>query len=143
MLGLRQHHIGFCTNEINKKHCQWLKIGAIEIETSTADTTQGVCCSLVQLSLDTKIELVAPISGNNHPLESWLSKNNTMYHICFETEDLDNTLSTICDTGMAKIVCSPVHSQIFKTNIAFVMLRTGMLLEFIQLDGSLTASQKT
>jgi len=69
--------------------------------------------------------------GDSDTLSPWLEKGVRMYHLAWETDDLDRVLDTHRQ-WKSRVIVEPVPSAYFTgRRIAFVMQRNGFLVEYI------------
>jgi methylmalonyl-CoA/ethylmalonyl-CoA epimerase len=62
----------------------------------------------------------------------WLRRGVKLYHVCYETDDLDDALATLREAGH-RTVSAPAAAVAFDGRpVAFVMLRTRNLIELLQ-----------
>jgi methylmalonyl-CoA/ethylmalonyl-CoA epimerase len=79
------------------------------------------------------VELVEPLSEQS-PVQTFVKRGNGLYHLCFEVPDLQSQL----DLERARhsiIVVNPTNAEAFNSDggrVAFVVRRSGMLLEFLE-----------
>jgi methylmalonyl-CoA/ethylmalonyl-CoA epimerase len=129
---LKFHHVGMaCTNlDRETKHLSALNY-AIEGDDFT-DPIQGVCGRFLSGQFP-RIELLVPISPTEDSvLTPWLNSKIKMYHLAYETGDLDNSIQQLTNSR-AKLVVKPTPAVAFdRRNIAFLMLPNMLLIELIQ-----------
>lgn len=78
-----------------------------------------------------RIELIEP-AGAHSPVNGLLAKGIKMYHQCFECNNIDTSISYLEAQG-AKVITAPVPAVAFGgRKIAFLMLRTQLIVELIQ-----------
>lgn len=78
-----------------------------------------------------RIELIEP-AGERSPVRNILARGIKMYHQCFEVADIHKSLSNLEDQG-ARIIVAPAPAVAFNGRpIAFLMLRTSLIVELIQ-----------
>lgn len=77
------------------------------------------------------IELVEP-AGESSPIDRILKENNKIYHICIETENLEERLK-IARKNKSIIVQKPVPAKLFNNRrIAWILTPEKNLIEFLE-----------
>ena len=78
-----------------------------------------------------RIELIEPV-GEHAPVRNIVARGIKMYHQCFEVADIQQSLSDLKSHG-AHIIAEPVPAIAFQGRpIAFLILRTSLIVELIQ-----------
>lgn len=78
-----------------------------------------------------RIELIEP-AGEHSPVRNLVTRGIKMYHQCFEVADIQKSLSDLEAQG-ARTIVAPVPAVAFDGRvIAFLMLRTSLIVELIQ-----------
>lgn len=132
---LNFHHIGLACKDIEKEiECH--KILGYEIETPIfIDPFQKVK-GIFLTNNNFRIEILAPLS-NGSPLISYLTRGIKMYHQCYSCKDIDKTIRYLEGQG-AKLLSPPVSAVAFNNRkIAFLILKTKMLIELVEGEGIL------
>jgi len=65
-----------------------------------ADEKQGVKIIFLEIDGGTQLELLEPL-GPGSPVQRHLKKGGGLYHLCFEVENLDETLERVQEDGKA------------------------------------------
>jgi methylmalonyl-CoA/ethylmalonyl-CoA epimerase len=124
-------HIGFVVKEIEKSLPSWLASGyELQIK-KTFDPIQNVFCLILKKVGEPDIELVAPAEEGKSPLTSRLERGGGIDHICFYTTNMKDSLLDERAKG-SLIVCEPVFAETFGKQIAFVVRRGGLLIEYLE-----------
>lgn len=131
MGSLRIHHVGFAVKDIDESLAKWILDG-YEIAISPVDDFGiGVACALLVDKSGLSVELVAPLPGTNS-LDSRLRRGGGLDHICYVTENILVQLELERGKG-ALLVMEPIISVLFGKPVAFVLRKTGLLVELIEL----------
>lgn len=78
-----------------------------------------------------RVELLEPLDDQS-PLTAWLDRGVKMYHVCYQTDDLDDALARLRAAGH-RVVSAPAPAVAFGGRpVAFAMLRSRSLVEFLQ-----------
>jgi len=126
------HHIGLAVHE-PKKGINFLLLLGYNVGNEIFDNTQNV---FLRYCTHTSMPPVELIYGdeNGFPLKSILSKkDDTIYHLCFEIQSIDNLNSLFSALGVkAKRISNKTYSILFKTNIIFYYIPGMGLTEFVE-----------
>ena len=80
---------------------------------------------------DLQIELLSP-TGQDSPVAQALEKGGGPNHMCFEVDDLEQTLRIATEKGY-RVICPPVEAQALdKRRIAFVFTPDQQIVEFLE-----------
>lgn len=103
MLNLPIHHIGVATRSIEREWLVFEKLGFIK-EAGFVDTTQGVRGEFIiprNPHLPTyRFELLENL-GEKGVLDSYLANNTKMYHIAYESRDIQADLDSLLANDFA------------------------------------------
>jgi methylmalonyl-CoA/ethylmalonyl-CoA epimerase len=130
MSNLKVHHTGFAVRDIGDALPNWICDGYSVAIAQVDDIAIGVACILLTDTSGLSVELVAPLPGTNS-LSSRLRRGGGLDHICYETKDINVQLEFEQANG-ALIVMEPKISVLFDKPVAFVLRKTGLLAEFIE-----------
>ncbi|MBB6692214.1 VOC family protein [Cohnella xylanilytica] len=124
------HHIGLACRDLRVELDLHLKLGFTIEGDKFHDPIQKINGIFITNS-GTRIELIEPASTES-PLENILSRGIKMYHQCFECKNLDKSIELLKSYG--GIVASPPSPAVAfdKRRIAFLMMKTKMLVELIE-----------
>lgn len=128
--GYEFHHIGYATASVEREKRLFSVLGYRMEGEAFTDKRQGVAgCFMV--GPGPRIELLENLPGAN-TLTPWLDAGARMYHLAYWVDSLTEALEW---TGnqRARVIVRPVPALAFGgRHIAFVMFRSGLMLEFIQ-----------
>lgn len=130
---LELHHVGFVVRNMGRAVEGYLREGAILEIAPTDDPIQRVTCALMRMEDGGAIELVAPLDPEDSPVTSRLRRGGGLDHLCYLVDDLETELAVEVGRG-ATVVCDPVYAVTFDRMIAFVLRRTGLLVELMARD---------
>jgi methylmalonyl-CoA/ethylmalonyl-CoA epimerase len=131
MSNLKIHHVGFAVKDIGESLPKWILDGYEIAIWPVDDVGIGVVCALLTDQSGLSVELVAPLPGTNS-LNSRLRRGGGLDHICYITENLLAQLELERENG-ALVIRDPIVSVLFGSPVAFVLRKTGLLVEFIEL----------
>ena len=128
------HHVGLACKNIEVEQAAHRLLGYVDESEVFVDPLQRIRgCFMVQGGM--RVELLEPAGGGS-PLESFLTRGVKMYHQAFETGAIETSIDELRRAG-AVLVVPPTPAVAFAGRpIAFLMLRTAMLVELIQRPGA-------
>jgi len=128
--GLSFHHVGLACRDISAETAAHALLGFVPEGAVFEDPHQRVRGSFQTLGAF-RVELLEPL-GDRSPVVAWLERGVRLYHVCYETDDLDAALAGLGAAGH-RVVSPPAPAVAFGGRpVAFVMLRTRGLVELLQ-----------
>ena len=124
-------HIGYVVRDINSSLSAWLSSGYTISIPVTYDPIQNVNCLVLSKEGEPNIELVSPGEKGQHPLNSRLNRGGGLDHVCLYTESLEESIRIEKALG-ASIICEPVYAITFDSRVAFVLRRSGIVIEYLE-----------
>ena len=125
------HHIGYLVKDINKSVNAFRTLG-YELEKDTVNDLERLSriCFLKKGSL--LVELVEPTEDSDiFPLLK--TYNNCIYHICYEVNDIDETVSELKQEGYLLFRDKQVAKAISETAVVVFLMHTRMgIVEILQ-----------
>ena len=120
---MKFHHIGVACKNIDEEIANIFKIHTIVKQSPKVfDEQQNAELILLTLADDTNIEL---ISGKQ--VETFLKKNITYYHICFEVDDINAEIERLLNEN-AFLISPPKPALLFQNRlVAFLNVSYGMI----------------
>jgi methylmalonyl-CoA/ethylmalonyl-CoA epimerase len=130
---MRLHHVAYVTRSVEEKMVQLTEVlGCRPAGPIVTDEVQGVRIQFMEMSDGSLLELLEP-HGEKSPVKRHLLKGGGIYHVCFEVDDLDQTLGRLQEAGDAIVVGEPAPAPaINNRRVAFVVTTTGDLFEFVE-----------
>ncbi|HZR01625.1 MAG TPA: VOC family protein [Burkholderiales bacterium] len=127
------HHVGVACLDVEAEARTLSMVGYRSENAAFVDPVQGVKGLFLTGPLP-RLELLQPIDpAVEGVLTPWLRAGHKMYHLAYETHDLEDMIETL-RRSRAKLVTEPVPAVAFQgRRIAFLMLPNGMLLELISI----------
>jgi methylmalonyl-CoA/ethylmalonyl-CoA epimerase len=124
------HHIGYATNSIERELKTFELLGYRVEGDRFTDPIQGVVgCFLVGPGPRTELLESLPDSKTLNP---WIEAGVKMYHLAYLVDDIFRTVQWAREQR-ARVTVEPVPAVAFDgRRICFVMLRNGLLVEFIE-----------
>ncbi len=133
-VSLHFHHIGIAVPALDSAIRMYEDLFGYRLQSGPfEDPIQRVAvCFLVRgEAIEPVIELVAPLAEES-PIKSVLLKGGGAYHICFETSDIEKTLTEVAGKGCV-IVSQPVPAVAFEgRRIAWFFTPTRQLVELVE-----------
>lgn len=124
------HHLGYACAALAKERAQLEQMGYRLEGEVFADPTQGVA-GLFLTGPGPRVELLENLSGST-TLTPWLDKGVKVYHFAYQVPDMAEALAWSRGQRAVTTV-HPVPAVAFGgRRIAFVMLRNGFMLEFVE-----------
>ena len=129
-MDLRFHHIGLACKDIEVERAAHRMLGYVDEGPVFIDPRQRIKgCFLVKDGM--RIELLEP-AGEPSPLKPFLTRGLKMYHQAFETGSIEAAVAELKRAG-ALVTVPPTPAVAFGGRaIAFLLLRTELLVELIQ-----------
>jgi methylmalonyl-CoA/ethylmalonyl-CoA epimerase len=132
-LSLRFHHFGLASSR-PERSLKFLDVLGYLPTRQVYDPIQNVNLSLCMHSTMPTVELVAPGEGEG-PLDAILATaNGSIYHLCYETEDLEESLRAL-KLGGFRVVCisSPKPAVLFDNRrVSFYMIKDFGIVELLE-----------
>ena len=129
---MRLHHVAYVTKNVERKADELLRLlGIARAAEPVVDVQQGVRILFLDLGA-TQLELLEPL-GPESPIARRVQKTPGLFHLCFEVDDLDETLKRIQASGEATLVKEPLPAPaIGHRRVAFVVSAGNDLIEFVE-----------
>lgn len=124
------HHIGLACKNIGKEIVSHEKLNYVKESDIFVDPNQKIK-GIFMVNGAFRVELLEA-TDKESPINNYLKKGIRMYHQCFTTPNLDKAVKFLENEG-AIVVVEPIEAIAFNNRkIAFLYLRTQMLVELIE-----------
>ncbi|SDO85235.1 methylmalonyl-CoA/ethylmalonyl-CoA epimerase [Paenibacillus sp. yr247] len=124
------HHIGLACHSLAAEIEAHESLGYVIEGTPFHDPLQRIN-GIFMVNGPIRIELIEP-AGEYSPVRNILTKGLKMYHQCFECTNIHKAISDLEAQG-ARVIVSPTPAVVFNgRTITFLMLRTLLIVELIQ-----------
>ena len=134
MTTFRFHHAGIACESIDREAAAWAALGFAVESRAFTDDMQGIRGQFLT-GPGTRIELLEALQ-ESPVLTPWLRAGSRIYHLAFETPDLEVGIGHLRETG-AVVVKAPEPAPAFDgRRIAFLMLPGMQLVELVETAGS-------
>jgi methylmalonyl-CoA/ethylmalonyl-CoA epimerase len=134
------HHVAYLTKNIERKADELCRmLGARRLGEPVVDPGQGVRILFLDLG-GTRLELIEPW-GDDSPVATRVKKSPGLYHLCFEVNDLEETLARLEANDEATVIKPPQPAPAIENRrVAFVVTRGNDLVEFVERTAKEAAS---
>lgn len=126
------HHIGVATESIEGELPIFQKMGFM-IEDSFVDENQGVRGLFITQG-NYRLELLENLSSNG-PLNTYLKNRTKMYHIAYESQNIQRDLEILRMKDFARgggIIVKPIMPAVCFKKLCFVMMKNHILVELVE-----------
>lgn len=134
MTSLRFSHLGIAVSNIEKALSVYQELfGYTPVSGPFDDPIQKVSVCLVGTDVpgNPVIELVAPVDDDS-PVSKMLARGVGAYHVCYEVDDIDQTLRDVRAKGCV-VVTEPVPAIAFEgRRVAWFYTPTRQLVEIVE-----------
>jgi methylmalonyl-CoA epimerase len=129
---MKIHHVAYLTKNIDRKADELCRLlGVSRLAEPVVDPGQGVRIVFLDLG-GTHLELIEP-AGDDSPVAKRVLKSPGLFHLCFEVDDLEETLRRLEATGEVTVIKPPQPAPaIGQRRVAFVVTSGNDLFEFVE-----------
>ena len=126
------HHVAYLTKNIDRKADELCRLlGVSKSGEAVIDPGQGVRIVFLDLG-GTQLELIEP-AGEDSPVAKRVMKSPGLFHLCFEVDDLEETLRRLEASDEATVIKRPQAAPaIGHRRVAFVVTAGNDLIEFVE-----------
>jgi len=120
---MKFHHVGVACKDIQAELQSIRKLHKIIEETPVVfDENQQAELCMITVEDGLNIELVS-----GAPVENLLKKRISYYHICYEVDDIDQSIENLTENG-GMLISPPKEAILFNNRkVAFLMLSYGIV----------------
>ena len=129
------NHVALVVNDMDATLDFYRKTFGVGSAETEEVPDQGVRAAVVRIG-GTLLELIEPTDPTSGVAKYIERRGEGMHHICFEVDDLEDTLSRLDDSGVQLVDKAPRKGLV--GNIAFLHPRStrGILIELVDADGA-------
>ena len=129
------NHVALVVNDMEETLDFYRKTFGVGSAETEEVPDQGVRAAVVRIG-GTLLELIEPTDPTSGVAKYIERRGEGMHHICFEVDDLEDTLSRLDDSGVQLVDKTPRKGLV--GNIAFLHPRStrGILIELVDADGA-------
>ena len=106
---MKVHHVGYLVKKIDKAILAFEELGYKLTKGVVLDEYRKVNICFLEKD-GYKIELVSPMSKDSVVAELMKKFGNSPYHICYETENIDNQVNILLEQHY--VICSEKHEAV-------------------------------
>jgi len=124
---MKLHHIGIVVKDIKEGINTYKDVFGFSQESEIVhDKIQKVKVVFFSTNTsDVQIELISP-AAEDSPVSNFLKKGGGLYHLCYESEDLEKDMEKFRKNG-AKVLSKPVEAEAFKKKIVFLYFKRDII----------------
>lgn len=128
---MKIHHFGFLTEDLQKSISDFKKLGYIE-EARSNDNDRGVEIVFIKSQSGEMLELITPISTASVVSKIIKNLNNNIYHICYLTSNINNSIKMLEQKGFL-LIDAPKPAVLFdKRRVAFMYSKYAGMVELLE-----------
>ncbi len=126
------HHVAYLTKNIDRKAEELCRIlGAVRLGDPVVDPGQGARIVFLDVG-GARLELIEPW-GDDSPVTTRVRKSPGLFHLCFEVDDLEETLRRLEAAEEARVIKPPQPAPAIENRrVAFVVTTGNDLIEFVE-----------
>lgn len=134
---MRLHHLGYVGRDLATLQRRFTNEAAEVMTPPVADPIQRVVVQFFRDAVTGDVtETIAPLGTvETSPLAGRIARGGGLDHACYELEAGDGTLEAVLERERAygaRVTCPPVPATAFGRRIAFVLRRSGRLIEYVE-----------
>ncbi len=124
---MKLHHVGIVVKNIEEGIRIYKNVYGFSQESDIIhDAIQKVKVVFFSTNTsDVQIELISP-AAEDSPVSNFLKKGGGLYHLCYESENLEKDIEKFRKNG-AKIISTPVEAEAFKKKIVFIFFKKDII----------------
>jgi methylmalonyl-CoA/ethylmalonyl-CoA epimerase len=129
---MKINHLGIAVKNIEASCDHYSEsLGWKKITNKIFDPIQGVNVLFMVDQHNIKYELIEPRSPDS-PVNKLLEKRSSLYHFCYEVEDINLKIQQLSRHGFL-LISGPVEAIAFNGNlIAFLINRDNLIIELLE-----------
>lgn len=134
---MKLHHLGYVGRDLATLQRRFANESAEAVTPAIADPIQRVIVQFFRDAITGAMaEIIVPLeSVEASPLAGRIARGGGLDHACYELESGDGTLEEVLAVERAqggRVTCQPVEAVAFGRRIAFVLRRSGRLVEYVE-----------
>lgn len=133
---MKLHHLGWVGRSSSNMADRLSRDGLVPLSEPVTDPIQRVVVQFFADHAGVIWETVAPATSvDDSPLASRLRKGGGLDHVCMELEPSDTDIVSFVEREAANgahVVCAPVHAIALGRRVAFLLYRSGRLVEYVE-----------
>ena len=129
---MKIHHFAFLTKDIEKSINDFCRLGFERSSSLISDDLRGIDIVFLKAGSGEVIELVCPNREGSAVNEIIKKQQNSLYHICYKTEDIEVTISELVENGFV-LIDAPKPAVAFNgAKVAFLISRYSGIAELVE-----------
>ena len=128
---MKIHHIGYAVKDLENSIKEFGKLGYNRIEKTITDKKRKVLIQFMK-NAEYLIELIAPLNKESPITNILKTQGNSPYHICYETNDIDNKIKKLNNDGFAIITKLLEAPAIDNKKVIFLYKKNMGLIELVE-----------
>jgi methylmalonyl-CoA/ethylmalonyl-CoA epimerase len=122
------HHFGYLTTSIENSVKEFSRLGYVTFDRLYLDQARGIKIQFIRSASGELLELIEPNSETSVVKGLTSSSNNKIYHICYYTADIGQTVDALKEQGFMLISPPQPAIALNNSNVAFLLSKhTGMI----------------
>ncbi|KHA61693.1 hypothetical protein NL53_05105 [Vibrio variabilis] len=129
---MKIHHFGYLTTSIEDSVKEFSSLGYVEFDKLYFDEIRGINIQFIRSTSGELIELIEPASEKSI-VKGMLSKSkNSIYHICYFTDDIQDKIATLSEQGFVLISPPQPAIALGNCNVAFLLSKHAGMVELYE-----------
>lgn len=124
------HHIGYAVKDIEKSLIKFEELGYCKETEVIRDESRKVYIQFLNKG-GYRIELISSMEANS-PIDKIVKRGAAPYHVCYETENLEEKIDELIKTGYILVEKPSKAVAINNRRVAFVFSKDTGLLELLE-----------
>ena len=125
---MKIHHFGYLTTSIENSVKEFSRLGYVTFDRLYLDQARGIKIQFIRSASGELLELIEPNSETSVVKGLTSSSNNKIYHICYYTADIGQTVDALKEQGFMLISPPQPAIALNNSNVAFLLSKhTGMI----------------
>tara|TARA_R110001606_G_scaffold270916_1_gene419466 strand:+ start:964 stop:1368 length:405 start_codon:yes stop_codon:yes gene_type:complete len=129
---MKIHHFGYLTSSIDSSVKEFSALGYVTFDKLYFDEVRGINIQFIRSMSGELIELIESVSENSI-VQGLLTKNkNSIYHICYYIDDIQEKISTLSEQGFVLISKPQPAIALSNCNVAFLLSKNAGMVELYE-----------
>ena len=129
---MKIHHFGYLTTSIENSVKQFSRLGYITFDKLYLDQTRGIKIQFIRSSSGELLELIEPYSETSVVKGIMSSSKNKIYHICYYTADIEQSVDCLEEQGFMLISSPQPSIALNNSNVAFLLSKHAGMIELYE-----------
>lgn len=129
---MKIHHFGYLTTSIENSVKEFSRLGYVTFDKLYLDQTRGIKIQFIRSASGELLELIEPTSEASVVKGLMSSSNNKIYHICYYTADIAQTVDSLKEQGFMLISPPQPSIALNNSNVAFLLSKHAGMIELYE-----------